>query len=382
MGTGAKRAELAAWALLAVVSLATFLVQTLGPGWLENGQGKFLVHDFLMQWAAGIRATAGQAALVYDWDLHSTFQAALVGEAKPVELRFMYPPHFLFFVLPFAGLDYVAATVAFLVASFALYVLALRPLAGSWGTALLAALAGGGTYYTFLWCQNGLLTAALLVGGLALLPRRPVLAGLCFGLLTIKPQFGLLLPLVLLIDRQWKAIAAAAITTILLAVLAELAFGPGIWKAALASLSRSDELLVSDKLRFKFQSVYALARLFLSPGAATAVHAAVGLLIAGLVGWIWSRRSGAYAPKAAALIAGTLLLSPYLFVYDSVALGAAVLFLLSARPALAEKGAMFGSLLLPFLSTRLLYSAAVPLAAMIVLWLAIRLAERGHTRPS
>ena len=47
--------------------------------------------------------------------------------------------------------------------------------------------------------QNGFYTAALLIGGLMCLDRRPVLAGVLFGILTIKPQLGLLLPVILLL---------------------------------------------------------------------------------------------------------------------------------------------------------------------------------------
>ena len=66
--------------------------------------------------------------------------------------------------------------------------------------------------------QNGFLTAALIGGTLGLLERRPALAGICLGLLTYKPQFGLLFPLVLIADRRWlhnpvAAAVAAALTT-------------------------------------------------------------------------------------------------------------------------------------------------------------------------
>src|SRR5437667_206944 len=44
--------------------------------------------------------------------------------------------------------------------------------------------------------QNGFFTAAILIGGLTMLDRRPILAGVLFGTLSIKPQLGVLLPLV------------------------------------------------------------------------------------------------------------------------------------------------------------------------------------------
>ena len=45
--------------------------------------------------------------------------------------------------------------------------------------------------------HNGFLTAALIGFALLWLDRRPVVAGILFGLLAYKPQFGLMIPLVL-----------------------------------------------------------------------------------------------------------------------------------------------------------------------------------------
>ena len=47
-----------------------------------------------------------------------------------------------------------------------------------------------------------------------------LLAGLAFALLTIKPQLGILVPLLLLFERNWRAIGWSAVFTVLL-VLAE-----------------------------------------------------------------------------------------------------------------------------------------------------------------
>jgi arabinofuranan 3-O-arabinosyltransferase len=56
-----------------------------------------------------------------------------------------------------------------------------------------------------------------------LLERHPALAGICLGLLTYKPQFGLLFPIVLIADRRWLTIAVAALVALLLAALSWLA---------------------------------------------------------------------------------------------------------------------------------------------------------------
>ncbi|MFX8624471.1 glycosyltransferase family 87 protein, partial [Acinetobacter baumannii] len=66
--------------------------------------------------------------------------------------------------------------------------------------------------FNALMGQNGCLTAALIGGTLYLMPKRPWLAGVCLGLLTYKPQYGLIFPLVLIAAGQWKTFASAALT--------------------------------------------------------------------------------------------------------------------------------------------------------------------------
>src|SRR5262249_29996636 len=77
--------------------------------------------------------------------------------------------------------------------------------------------------------QNGFLTSALMIAGLAQLGRRAVFSGVCFGLLTIKPQLGLLLPLMLVLTGQWRAIIAAVATTAVLVLATGALFGFEIW---------------------------------------------------------------------------------------------------------------------------------------------------------
>ena len=51
--------------------------------------------------------------------------------------------------------------------------------------------------------QTGFLTAALIGGTLYLIPIL-VLAGTCLGLLTYKPQYGLLFPISLIAAGHWR----------------------------------------------------------------------------------------------------------------------------------------------------------------------------------
>ena len=78
--------------------------------------------------------------------------------------------------------------------------------------------------------QNGFFFAALLIGGLINLDRRPLLAGMLFGILTIKPQLGLLLPVMLVLTGRWRVIAAAAATTLVLFGATCWLYGIDVWR--------------------------------------------------------------------------------------------------------------------------------------------------------
>jgi len=92
--------------------------------------------------------------------------------------------------------------------------------------------------------------------------RRPALAGICFGLLTYKPQFGLLFPLVLIADRRWLTMVVAAAVAAGLAALSWLVFGAASWQALVHRLPiTSYEILGEDRADFgRLQSLFGLVR--------------------------------------------------------------------------------------------------------------------------
>src|SRR5207344_2235014 len=93
------------------------------------------------------------------------------------------------------------------------------------------------TILPLLQGQNGLLTSALIVGGMRLMRRRPILGGALLGLATIKPQLGMLIPLALIGSGLWRTLAAASVTAVLLVIASGLAFGWEIWPAWLDTLA-------------------------------------------------------------------------------------------------------------------------------------------------
>ena len=367
------------WGLLALANLVALYLQWTKGGWLYRADGSLYAHDFISFWAAGQRALAGEGSLVYDRALQIAFQTALIDAPKPVDYGFFYPPHFLFLTLPFAKLGLVQAYLAFLAAGVALYAMALKLVARSWSEALLAAVAGGGAYICMLWVQNGFLTGALIVAGLVLVPSRPALAGVLLGLLTVKPQLGLLIPLALAAGGYWRAFGWAAGTCVFLALAAELAFGPGIWSAFILSWGQTADFLQAGTLWFKMQTLFALTLPIFGKAGAYAVQAIVALGVAWIIIGLWRNPSVSHWLKCAAVIAGSLLMSPYLFPYDAVPLTAAALMLLRENPRLPlpEQALLFAACILPGL-TDFLLSAAVPIAAAAVLILILRQVDRSQ----
>src|SRR4029450_3385148 len=84
--------------------------------------------------------------------------------------------------------------------------------------------------------HNGFLTALLLGGGLMLLEKRPFAAGLLLGCLVYKPQFALVLPLLLLVLWNWRAIAGAAVSSLTVIRTTPALLGLPVWQAFIDSL--------------------------------------------------------------------------------------------------------------------------------------------------
>src|SRR5262249_15603846 len=120
------------------------------------------------------------------------------------------------------------------------------------------------TFNNALCGQNGFLTAALIGGTLYLLPTRPVLSGICLGLLTYKPQYGLLFPLALVAASEWKVFFAAAVTAVALVVASWLAFGTESWQAFFHWMPMFSQAFLTEGKApwWKLQSIFALVRYF------------------------------------------------------------------------------------------------------------------------
>jgi alpha-1,2-mannosyltransferase len=340
------RIRLIAIAVL-VASVAGCLSLVLTAHGLIDLKGRPLGTDFSNVYAAGTYVREGNPAAPFDPAHQYAREQQIFGAATPF-YGWHYPPFFLFIAAALALLPYPLALAVWQALTLCLYVLSIRGIVTSsarppeesahpapvpteparHGDWLLLAVAFPAVLVNVGHGQNGLFTAALLGAALLKLDRRPLLAGILFGLLAYKPQFGLMIPLALAAGGRWRTFAAAAATVALLCLATTLVFGPHVWRAFLDStrFTRIVALEEGNTGWYKIQSVFAWARMWGAPvPLAYALQSAVTVALGAALVRLW-RASAPAAIKAAALCLATFLATPYAFDYDMMALAPAIAF--------------------------------------------------------
>ncbi len=273
--------------------------------------------DFDTFWAAARLTLQGHAAWAY---VPFIMQAAERIGAQPAAHQFfpyLNPPIFLLLCAPLGLLPYLPAMLVFVASTYLAFVACLRRLLPRpWPSLTIAALPVAMLNGTE--GQNGAITAACYAGAALLLERAPIWAGVCLGLLAYKPHLALCVPLVLLAARRWVALASCAATAAGLAGLSWAVLGAAPWRGFLAASGMMHEVIQGDDTWPRMLSTYAAFRiLHAGPLAAYAAQALVALCAACLAVRMAARRPGA-APEVSAMVAGSLLCTPYLLDYDLV----------------------------------------------------------------
>jgi hypothetical protein len=163
------------------------------------------------------------------------------------------------------------------------------------------------------------------------------MAGLLLGFLIYKPQLGVLLPIAFLVAGQWRALVATGASAAVIMGMATLLFGVDLWLTFLANAPVVRTVMEEGLLSWaKMPSAFIFLReLGVPQGLAYAAQIVTALGAAISVGIVWYRY-GATRLTWAALVAGTLLVSPYSFDYEFAIL-APVLVILGSD--LAQRGA-------------------------------------------
>jgi alpha-1,2-mannosyltransferase len=381
----------AALALVAFVSFWLMWVQ-----WQMAAPGISTISgDFVSFWTAGRLALQGHAADAYREVPLFFQQVALHHDPDDwAYVAFFYPPYFLLLCAALALLPYFPALCLWLAASCTLYAAALRAMVPdslrdrepTWilflGYPAVMVNAGFG--------QNGYLSTALLGGAAIALDTRPALAGVCLGLLSYKPQLGLIVPLALAVAGRWRCFAAATATVLFLATAATLAFGTQIWPAFLADMADAQHnwMQAYNPLYLRYWiSVYGAVRLHDGALAlAYVLQIAVSLVAAFmLVRALWRRPPGARCGRAeiAAIAACVPFCSPFMLEYDLVILALPMAWLLgeALRDGFrrGEIVALTAAYFAPVLFKLTLFDDAIKLSVIVAAFLLLAMVLRRMT---
>jgi len=318
----------------------TITVVWIGAGWVETATKAAGASpiDFRVFWAGARLALEGDPLAAFD----PARLAEVYGSGGSTGwMPWAYPPGFLALLLPFGLLPFAPAWAAFTLVSLAALFLAARPFTGGRSALGLALALAPAMLPALLIGQTTLLWAAGLLGALAALREdRPILAGILIGLLTLKPQLGLLIPVALVAAGLWRAILSATLTA--LVVLA----GATAWTGA-AYLPRMLDMMqthfhavragvASEKMLVSPYS--AMTGLGLAEPLAMTVQGALTLLAAALVALAWRRREIGFDLRAAVLVAAIPLSTPYLWHYEAGLLAPAALLMVRAGALPARPG--------------------------------------------
>ncbi|MET3837940.1 glycosyltransferase family 87 protein [Bradyrhizobium sp. OAE829] len=304
---------------LLLVSCGIFLAVMVYVTWSVNvtqATNGELSSDFFALWSYAKIASEYSATELYDSVALHAREVAL-GMDPSLQKWFPYPPTAIFLLWPLGLLPYGAAYVAWVVGTLGLFLWAVVATCSRSPLCIVGVLVAPVTAATIGSGQSGFLAAALITGGIRLAPSRPILGGILLGLLTYKPQLGLLVPIALIAAGNWRAAGVACATAMGLAIVSVLVFGWSLWPAWIAMLPEYQAAFdrSHDHQLHLMPTILSNLKMagFQSP-MVEGVQAASSVIVAVLVGRCFYRNAGRLA--AASLFVGTLLATPHAFIYD------------------------------------------------------------------
>jgi alpha-1,2-mannosyltransferase len=295
--------------------------------------------DWVIFLAAGRAIFNHDLGHIYDqaWitdAVNSQFAHWLSGP-EPFPL-FPYPPVFLLLVAPFALLPVALSLILSQLLQFAALAWALRQFAPnrSWLFLVTGAALAPAASNNVLAGSNAMLVAALVVGGIASLEKKPLVAGVLLGLVIFKPQFVPLLVVALVAGGYWRALGAAAVTAVLFAAVSVIAFGPSLWLDWM-NVYLHPQIVhgvnATDWGHMWDDSVSTCAALLGAPHWLALAAQCVAVIVAVVAVWrVFGDRSPAQLPI---LLCAGLLAAPHVSNYDLIGLAIAALALVQWLPA-------------------------------------------------
>jgi hypothetical protein len=319
---GALRLLIGASAIFVVLTAGLY-AWTISWTWPFPRDGSTLVvgRDFLNFWMYGRTAWTPDPSRFYDHQLYRDALAVLLGPDYPGQ-NWSYPPSIMLVAALFGRLPYLAALLCWAVIGLTLFVWVIRRCVGD-GRLLAAILLSPAAVFCLISGQSSFVTAAILLTIFACLDRRPVLAGILLGLLTLKPQLGVLFPVMLAASGRWRVFLVASATGLLIVAATTALFGPQVWIDFVQKGLPVQNLVLADPDRIGtayYPTIFMNVRgVDASYVLAMSIQACFSVFAIGAVFFAFRyRRDGDPQLLAALFFACSICAVPYLLSYDAL----------------------------------------------------------------
>jgi len=310
----------------------------MGPDGLSIVSHTTPYWDFNNLWTGGRLALEGHVDWLFDTEKYRAEMRGLLGPNLPAQ-EWSYPPNMLLIGAPLAMFPPIIAYLIWTLGGLLLLHIAIKPF--KLPTVLhLIILFSPAVFINILLGQNGTFISALLILGLYHAPKKPVLAGICIGLMTVKPQFGILLPFILIASQNWTAFISASLTALGMAVLTSLLFGFDVWGNFLSHTQPMMRGIMEAQYPQDYHTnavpVFIFAR---AMGAglfgAYAVQSIVSTLAIIIAAKLWHKSTNIdHIHRVALTCVLVMLATPYAYTYDMIALGAAIIIVFATSKRL------------------------------------------------
>lgn len=349
--------------------------------------------DYLAHWTGGRLIFSPSSTSLYDPLIQNALQQGALG-VNPSLSWFVSPPIVAVFYWPLAVLPYTLSGLVWFAISTALLVwsvLSMRTLAPGLmvrkkQVVILAVLASPVVFELLGGGQDSAFILAVWLIGIRLLGNQhPIWAGAILGLGCAKPQLVVLVPVIFLITKNYRALASfAAVGACLVAISATVVGIQGLkqWLAALSSPLYMAQ--VQHGQAWKMLGLPSFVQAFLPPAWQTWLTPLLTILplpvgASFLVLQIWKVRRYRVDTKAiwVATLATTAVFSPHLASYDAILLVPVVVYLLDRRPTALVRVSAVAAFFLIYISPALHFAAVNvpwPLTAVEAAWAALPLA--------
>ena len=324
----ARRWTSLAFAGAAGAGLGSFLFWT--GYWFTVVSGNLKGPDFFSFYSgARLFVTRGGSA-VYDLVLQREVQIQVTSQPPDrfIVLPYFHPPFYTLLIAPLGYLTYRQAYIAMaifnVILAAALIVLLVRNSRNIHGRAAVVAVALTAGFFplfvTILQGQSDLVVLVPLAAAYVAWARgRLGWAGIFTALALSKPQLLLLLPVLFLARRAWRALAGFAVVLLALGAIsvAGLGFGPVVdYLKALGAWAIGGSLPTNGQLAYTDPAVYSLKNILqvLPGGTPTALVILLFLLALAALSLSW--RPDKPRLDFALAIAASLVLSPHQNVHD------------------------------------------------------------------